>query len=297
VSVTTGAKATCAAQLCSTELAFRASNIGVVELLLDAGADVRVQTTAGVTALHAAAEGYHSDIVELLLQAGADVRIQTTAGVTALHAAADGDRSGMVELLLQAGADVHAQTAAGDTALHKAVAASKKNSRTSSTTVKALLTVRPATAAATIAADDDNSSQQQQQQQLLLAQQDANGCTALHLAVGTDRLSGYKTEVLTALLEHSSATDLAAALILSDKHGSTVLHYAIAKACDTETLELLLAACTRVGALQQLLSLSDAAGLTPVHVARMYNDAAVISVVQRYTNQVTLTHKHTEVAC
>jgi ankyrin repeat protein len=238
------------------------------------GADVTVVFGNNSTALHAAAKGGCGDVVELLLQAGADVHAQTTAGNTAVHTAASGDHSDVVELLLRAGADKHAKTTAGDTALHKAVAVSNA----SSSTVKALLTA------------DKNSApqQEQQQQQSLLAQQDSNGCTALHLAVGTDRLSGYKIERLKVLLKHSSTKDSAASLAVSDQHGNTVLHYAVAKSCATETLELLLAACTRVGALQQLLILPDAAGLTPLRTARVYSDAAVVDVLQRYTNQVSM---------
>jgi ankyrin repeat protein len=224
-------------------------------------------------------------------QLGLDVTAVFADSSTALHVAASGGRSGVVQVLLQAGADVHAQTAAaGHTALHTAVAADK----TSPNTIKALLAAKPAVIAAAAAAAavagggaHTSSAQQQQQQQSFLEQQDVNGCTALHLAVGTERLAGYKTAALTALLKYSSTKDLAAALALSDKHGNTVLHYAIAKTCATEALELLLAACQRVNALQQLLSLPDAAGLIPVRIARVYNDAAVIDVVQRYTNQVT----------
>jgi ankyrin repeat protein len=235
------------------------------------GADVTVVFGNNRTALHAAASSGCGDVVQLLLRAGADVHAQTAVGDTAVHTAASRDHSDVVQLLLRAGADVHVKTAAGDTALHKAVALSNA----SSSTVKALLA-------------SDKKRVQQQQQQSLLVQQDSNGCTALHLAVGTERLSGYKTETLKALLQHSSAKDLAAALAVSDQHGNTVLHYAVANTSATETLELLLAACTRVGALQQLLSLPDAAGLTPLRTARVYSDAAVMDVLQRYTNQVSL---------
>jgi ankyrin repeat protein len=215
-------------------------------------------------------------------QLGLDVTAVFAENSTALHLAAGANHSDVVQLLLQSGADVHAQTPAGDTALHTAVAADT----TSGSTIKALIATRPATT--TVAAGDEDSVQQQS----LLEQQDVKGCTALHLAVGTDRLSGYKIVALAALLKHSHAKDLAAALALTDEHGNTVLHYAIAKTCATERLELLLAAWKRVGALQQLLNLPDAAGLTPLHIARMYNDAAVINEVQRYTNQVTLTLIH-----
>jgi ankyrin repeat protein len=237
------------------------------------GADVTVVFGNNRTALHAAASGGCCDVVQLLLQAGADVHAQTTAGDTAVHTAASGNHSDVVQLLLRAGANVHVKTAAGDTALHKAVTLSNA----SSSTVKALLA--------------SDKKRVQRQQQSLLVQQDSNGCTALHLAVGTDRLSGYKTETLKALLQHSDAEDLAAALAVSDQHGNTVLHYAVAKTSATETLELLLAACTRVGALQHLLSLPDAAGLTPLRTARVYSDAAVMDVLQRYTNQVSCTNR------
>jgi ankyrin repeat protein len=227
-----------------------------------------------------AASGCTACVKYFIEQLGAGVTVVSADNSTALHAAASGGHSDVVKLLLCAGADVHAKTTAGNTALHTAVAADKS----SPNTIKALLAAKPAVTTATTAAaaDSDHSSsaqQQQQQQRSCSEQQDVNGCTALHLAVGTERLAGYKTVILAVLLEHSDAKDLAAALALSDKHGNTVLHYAVAKTCATETLELLLAACQRVNALQQLLSLTDVAGLTPVRTARVYNDAAVIDLV------------------
>jgi Ankyrin repeats (3 copies) len=235
-----------------------------------------------------AADGCAACVKYFIKQLGVDVTAVFADNSAALHVAASGGHSSVVQVLLHAGADVHAQTtAAGHTALHTAVAADK----ICIYTVKALLAAKPAATAATaaVAGTDSNTTQQQQQQQQLslLEQHDVNGCTALHLAVGRDRLSGYNVAALTALLKYSSAKNLAAALAVRDKHGNTVLHYAIAKTSATGKLGVLLAACKRVIALQLLLSLSDAAGLTPVRLARVYNDAAVIDVVQRYTNQVT----------
>ena len=44
-----------------------------VKLLLEAQADVNVETYAGCTPLHAASQGGHFEIVKLLLAAGADI--------------------------------------------------------------------------------------------------------------------------------------------------------------------------------------------------------------------------------
>jgi Ankyrin repeats (3 copies) len=259
-------------------------------LLLSRGACVNKQEPLLQTLLYSlAASGCAGCTEHFIEQLGADATAVFADNSTALHVAACACHSNVVLLLLRAGCDVHAQTTAGYTALHAAVAADVAKSVT---TIKALLDAKPTATTASTATGDDisdsNSAQQQQQQQPLLTQQDVNGCTALHLAVGTDRLSGYMGAALTTLLKHSSAKDLAAALTVTDKHGSTVLHYAVAKPWGTEMLDLLLEECKRVGALQQLLSLPDAAGLTPVRIA--FNDAAVIEVLQRYTNKVRCTH-------
>lgn len=89
----------------------------LVAALLDAGADPARRTahrdlfgTAGISALHAAAEGGHEDSLRLMLDRTDDPDARTTAGVTPLHYAVwRGTVPGVVDLLLAAGADVNAR--------------------------------------------------------------------------------------------------------------------------------------------------------------------------------------------
>ena len=78
-------------------------NKGVVEFLLNAGADVH---TSNDYALHWASLNGHKDVVEFLLNAGADVHVNNDI---ALRWASRQGHKEIVELLLKAGADVHAR--------------------------------------------------------------------------------------------------------------------------------------------------------------------------------------------
>jgi hypothetical protein len=94
----------------------------IVELLIDAGADLNAVSSAGfqdhVVPLYEAAFNGHKDIVELLLDKGADINGQGTA----LHAAVNQNHKDIVELLIQRGADVNSlQTYSGLTPLDLAM--------------------------------------------------------------------------------------------------------------------------------------------------------------------------------
>lgn len=92
----------------------------VVQLLLDAGADVNVKDYYYGTPLYAAARQGHSDTVKLLLNAKADVNAKDLHLRTALHAAVFQGNSEIVKLLLNAGADVHVRGGHYGTALQDA---------------------------------------------------------------------------------------------------------------------------------------------------------------------------------
>lgn len=96
-------------------------SVEVVELLLEAGADVNATYRAGVTALHTAA-GFErcADMVKVLIKAGADVNFGNRHKETPLHQACSHVGEGhpsacVVETLLEAGAEVNAVDRWGST--------------------------------------------------------------------------------------------------------------------------------------------------------------------------------------
>jgi ankyrin repeat protein len=85
----------------------------MVKFLLHTGADVNKFDRSGYskkTALHWAALKNYPAIVQLLLDAGANIEAKTNNGKTALMFAAGKGYKGIVQLLLERGADVHART-------------------------------------------------------------------------------------------------------------------------------------------------------------------------------------------
>ncbi|KAJ9609728.1 hypothetical protein H2200_006056 [Cladophialophora chaetospira] len=71
---------------CFFPLAIQQGNPSIVQLLLDAGADIETYVAAqGATALHYAAQAGHEEIVKTLVANGADVNAWTFAGWTALE--------------------------------------------------------------------------------------------------------------------------------------------------------------------------------------------------------------------
>jgi uncharacterized protein len=90
----------------------------VAKLLVDAGADVNLQSNDGLTALLAAsAEGY-LDIMTLLIEANADINAKERVNLwTPLISASGENQLAAVELLIEAGADVNSTDKWGRTAL------------------------------------------------------------------------------------------------------------------------------------------------------------------------------------
>ena len=99
---------------------YYASDIGleaIVQILLEAKADVNTKTNDGKTALHQAARNGHEAVVKLLLEATADVNAKISYGWTALHLAARNGHEAVVQQLLEAGAGVNARDSNGWTVL------------------------------------------------------------------------------------------------------------------------------------------------------------------------------------
>lgn len=102
-------------------------HVGVVEALLDAGADVNVMSRVNLpniprnTPLHAALAGRRREVARLLIQRGADVTAVDSAGLTPLHHAAAGGNVEIVSMLLDRGARVDARDEQGQTPLDYAL--------------------------------------------------------------------------------------------------------------------------------------------------------------------------------
>ncbi|CAG9982604.1 unnamed protein product [Clonostachys byssicola] len=89
----------------------------VVELLLDAGAEIDTPNNVGQTPLHAAAERGRHGIVKLLCQRGADLNSKNDNGHSLLYSALLNKHYETAELLISEGVDLNNQHEPGRTAL------------------------------------------------------------------------------------------------------------------------------------------------------------------------------------
>jgi ankyrin repeat protein len=103
-------------------LAAYASNLAMVEALIEAGADVNAQDARGWSAISRAVynaeqnRGF-AEVVQVLINAGANIEAAISYGVRPLMLAAGYGETAVVEVLLNAGADVLAKNEGGFTAL------------------------------------------------------------------------------------------------------------------------------------------------------------------------------------
>lgn len=114
--------------------AAKKGNAAAVAWLLQQDPELaRVTEADGTTPLHCAAWKGHAAVVELLLDAGADVNAlnqDAHYGGTPLHAAAHGNQKAVAEVLIARGADVtlksgNDRTPLEETAIHNATAVAK----------------------------------------------------------------------------------------------------------------------------------------------------------------------------
>lgn len=107
----------------STPLHYAAkrNNASMLQILLQAGANINARTKDGETALHAAAGAGQSKNVSLLLKAGADVNSKDNKGMSSLRHAVEADDPVSTHLLIQAGFSIEDESTDGYTALHAAV--------------------------------------------------------------------------------------------------------------------------------------------------------------------------------
>ena len=94
------------------------------ERLLDAGADPTAISRNSMknTPLHAALAGGHTDVALLLIERGADVKMEDAGRHTPLHIAAENGLVDAVRALIASGADPHAVDAEDNTPLSRAAA-------------------------------------------------------------------------------------------------------------------------------------------------------------------------------
>ncbi len=103
-------------------MASHSGNLKMVKALIEAGADVNACDERGWTALMKAAynpeldRGF-ADVVQVLIDAGANVEMPISYGIRPLMLAAGYGETAVVETLLRAGADVMARNDGGLTAL------------------------------------------------------------------------------------------------------------------------------------------------------------------------------------
>jgi ankyrin repeat protein len=81
----------------------------VVQMLIDEGADIKAQSGSYGNALQAASYGGHKKGVQMLIDAGADINAQSGNYDNALQAASVGGHEKVVQILIDAGADIKAQ--------------------------------------------------------------------------------------------------------------------------------------------------------------------------------------------
>ena len=96
----------------------------VAQILLDHGANARLETEGGETALHVVSRGIYGSqeqgaaTARLLLECGVDVNARKNGGFTSLHEAAFRGRVEVAQILLDHGANAKLETEDGETALH-----------------------------------------------------------------------------------------------------------------------------------------------------------------------------------
>lgn len=95
--------------------------VGEVESLVEAGADINAANSTGQTPLYLAAASGNGEMVSGLLEDGAELDVPDSGdGLRALHVAAQHGHTDVVDLLVRYGADTEARTRHQQTPLHLA---------------------------------------------------------------------------------------------------------------------------------------------------------------------------------
>jgi ankyrin repeat protein len=94
----------------------------IIQLLLDASAEVSERDSRGRTVLHSVCHNRNSgEVLPLLIARGADINAKDHTGATPLHHAAQNSMAWQIETFVNAGADVNARDNSGKTPLHFAM--------------------------------------------------------------------------------------------------------------------------------------------------------------------------------
>ena len=101
-------------------LAANYSNLEIVRLLLEAGANVNARDTNGNTALAIAVRNGHVGVIQLLLDHDADINAKNNNGNTVLIEESSFGHLETIKLLLENGVDINAKNKKGETALIEA---------------------------------------------------------------------------------------------------------------------------------------------------------------------------------
>ncbi|WP_299325465.1 ankyrin repeat domain-containing protein [uncultured Maribacter sp.] len=99
-------------------LAFGTKDAAIIELFLNAGADVNQADEKGNTPFLNAAARNQLSMVQLLSKNVKDINAANKSGETALMLAAHSNKADVVEFLISKGADINAQDTAGNTAAY-----------------------------------------------------------------------------------------------------------------------------------------------------------------------------------
>ncbi|KAK0628389.1 ankyrin repeat-containing domain protein [Bombardia bombarda] len=86
-------------------LGSQSGHCGILNLLLQNGAEVDSQDEKGRTALHHAAQNGHREVADLLLSWGADPMMLDSEGLSVLHVAVAAGHEAVVRLLVEKGVD------------------------------------------------------------------------------------------------------------------------------------------------------------------------------------------------